>query len=80
MAINDETIKLILDVSGDQAVKQLTTDIVALEAELKNLVTAWNQGSVSSGDFFKQSGKLSSQIGEAKDELTWVMTRTTATE
>jgi hypothetical protein len=65
----DELIKLILETSGQQGVQQLTGDLQRMEGELKQLVVQWQQGTLATDAFIKQSNVLSGSIGQTRDLL-----------
>lgn len=61
VAVNDELIRLILSVSGEEAISDLAENLAYNEKALEHLSDAYKAGSVTTDEFFKQAQKLSAE-------------------
>ena len=65
--MDDERIRLILELGGEAAVKSMGQEVNRLEQEIKGMVVAWQGGALSTEDFLKSSGKLNGDLKKSKD-------------
>ncbi len=67
--ITEDTMRLILDLPGKEAVPLLTSEVKTLEAELETLTTKWKNNEIALGTFANEAGQLQNQLGQTKNLL-----------